>query len=367
MTAHSGAAVAVAMSGGVDSSVAALLLARDGYRVVGLTMRLFDQETAQLSPDTHRGCCSLEAVYRAQAVCRTLDLPHYTVNLVADFDRYVIGDFVAEYLEGRTPNPCVRCNTWLKWGLLFDKARALGCDYLATGHYAKIEVRGGETWLLRAEDRSKDQAYALWGIPRERLARTLLPLGGLTKSRVREIAAELDLRTARTPESQEICFIPDRDYGGFLARRRPDLPVEQPGEMLEREGDTLRPAGRHRGYHHYTVGQRKGLGGGFDEPRFVLETDPRDNRVIIGRRGALAREAFTVDQPNWLIEPPAQPLPVEVQIRYRSPAVSGRVEPDGDRVRVRLDRPAEAVAPGQSAVFFQGDRVLGGGRIIQVI
>lgn len=355
------------MSGGVDSSVAAALLARQGYRVIGLTMKLFDQGSALL-PESHRGCCSLDAIYRAQAVCKALDIPHYSLDFRNDFDRCVIADFTAEYLAGRTPNPCIRCNTLLKWGLLFDKARALGCDYLATGHYAKIIDDGGEPHLLRAADPSKDQSYALWGIPRDRLACTLLPLGGLTKPEVRRIAAELGLKSAHTPESQEICFIPEGHYAAFLQSRDPGLASGfKPGEMLEEDENGLQAIGSHSGYPYYTVGQRKGLGGGFAAPRYVLRVEPASNRVIIGAKERLLEKNFRVDQVNWLIPVPDRPLQAQIQIRYRSPATNGTVIPYNDQCVVELDQPAEAVAPGQSAVFYQGDRVIGGGRIVEVI
>ncbi len=365
--------VAVAMSGGVDSSVAAALLTRRGLRVIGLTMQLFDRRTgAEDYPE--RGCCSLDAVQRAEAVCHTLNIPHYTVNMINDFKHYVIDDFVDEYITGRTPNPCVRCNTFLKWGRLFRKARMLGCRYLATGHYARIQHAGTETRLLRALNPEKDQSYALWGIPREELAYTLFPLGELRKQEVRRIAAELGLKSADTPESQEICFIPKGNYADFLREKRPDFFRNLGrGELCEEKDASLVPVGDHQGYPFYTIGQRKGLGGGFSSPRYVLRLDVELNRVVIGERYRLFKRRFVADQLNWLIFDPKGEIRADVQVRYRSPAfpatvriLSGDESGAGERVEVTFDEPVEAVAPGQSAVFYQGDRVIGGGRILDV-
>ncbi len=355
------------MSGGVDSSVAAALLVRQGFQAVGLTMKLFDAESACLPP-SHRGCCSLEAIYRAQAVCQSLGIPHYALDLTADFDRFVIHDFMNEYLAGRTPNPCVRCNSILKWGILYEKAQALGCQFIATGHYAQILVGDEDVQLRRAVDPAKDQSYALWGIPRERLKKSLFPLGGLTKTEVRRIASELNLKSANTPESQEICFIPEGHYADFLKNRAPDqFTGLEYGEMIEENAYGLKSAGEHAGYPFYTVGQRKNLGGGFPEPRYVLRVEPENNRVVIGSKEKLLESTFRTDQVNWLIEAPVESMHAQIQIRYRSPAVAGRIIPEKNGCIIALDSPAEAIAPGQSAVFYQGDRVIGGGRIVEVI
>lgn len=355
------------MSGGVDSSVAAALLVEQGYRVIGLTMKLYDHDSASIGSDDVRGCCNLDSIHRAQAVCRTLEIPHYSIDLISEFKQYVINDFISEYISGRTPNPCIRCNTYLKWGSLFEKACLLNCDLMATGHYARIELADGEYQCWRAADGNKDQAYALRGIPRARLAQTILPLGILSKPRVRQIAATLGLKTANTPESQEICFIPEGDYAEFLARQIPEImgPLKQ-GELVEETEGGDRVAGRHAGYPLYTIGQRKGLGGGFSEPRYVLRTDPQTNQVIIGRRERLMRRIFRVDQANWLIPVPEDTLRAEVQIRYRSPALPAVIRVEQGGLVVELDQPAEAVTPGQSAVFFWGNRLLGGGRIVAV-
>jgi tRNA-specific 2-thiouridylase len=357
--------VAVAMSGGVDSSVAAALLQRRGYRVVGLTMKLFAEQLNARTPVSLRSCCNLDALYRAQSVCRTLEIPHYALDMTSYFNDYVVEDFISEYLQGRTPNPCVRCNTYLKWGFLFEKARAIGCDYLATGHYAQVKRIADEYQLLRAYDTQKDQSYALWGIPPERLSKTLLPLGDLSKPQVRKLAAELNLKTADTPDSQEICFIPEGEYPEFLERHSPEAAQRfSPGELCEEDSTgQLKRVGSHSGYHRYTIGQRKGLGGGNPEPRYVLRVEPDANRVVIGKRELLRRSSFPVERPNWLIPEPEDSIRCEVQIRYRAESVPGRVIRQKDRWLVQLDAQAEAVTPGQSAVFYQGMRVLGGGII----
>lgn len=357
--------VAVAMSGGVDSSMAAALLQQRGYRVVGLTMKLFAEQLNARSPVALRSCCNLDALKRAQSVCRTLNIPHYSMDMTSYFNRYVIEDFVSEYLQGKTPNPCVRCNTYLKWGILFEKARAIGCEYLATGHYAQVKQISGEYQLLRAEDSRKDQSYALWGIPTDRLPHTLLPLGDLNKSQVRKLAAELNLKTAYTPDSQEICFIPEGGYTEFLETHSPSAAQRSSaGELFEEDfSGNLKRVGIHNGYLRYTVGQRKGLGGGYPEPRYVLRVEPDTNRVIIGGRELLRKSSFFVERTNWLISEPKDSIQCEVQIRYRADVVHGRVIRQKSCWLVELDGYAEAVTPGQSAVFYQGMRVLGGGII----
>ncbi len=367
--------VAVAMSGGVDSSVAAALLVQSGYEVIGLTMKLFDRSTTGVDVQSERGCCNLEAIHRAQSVCHTLNIPHHSIDLMDDFKDYVIEDFINEYIDGRTPNPCVRCNAYLKWGSLFQKARMVGCDILATGHYARIEKVGGEYRLLRASNRDKDQSYALWGIPLEKLSDTILPLGTLRKQQVRKIAADLGLKSAETPESQEICFIPDGHYAEFIKTHRPDFFQSLPtGElMMEEEGELIK-IGEHPGYPFYTVGQRRGLGGGHPEPQYVLRVDPELNRVVIGGKGKLFTRSLTVDQLNWLIPVPDRPIHAQVQVRYRSTDSPAKITPIGNSGQpgtnyctVQFDHAVEAVAPGQSAVFYRKNRLIGGGRILNVL
>ncbi len=366
--------ILVAMSGGVDSSVAAALLHRAGHQVVGVTMKTFCyEETAGPT----RTCCGLDGILDAKRVADRLGIPHYVFDVEEEFTRDVIDDFVGEYARGRTPNPCVRCNSNTKFRDLLQRGRALGCDAIATGHYVRIRHPGGEEpRLLRGADRGKDQAYFLWGLPREILPLLRFPLGGLTKPEVRERARELGLVTAEKPESQEICFVPSGDYREFLAQRlRPRHPALEPGKVVTLEGEVV---GEHTGYAGFTVGQRKGLGGGFPEPLFVLEIRPETREVVVGPREALVSGAMTVEGVHWLTATPPEPgTPLQVQIRHRAAGVPAVVEPgDGDPtppgegsgppgpvLRIRFQEPQRAVTPGQSAVLFQGDRVLGGGRI----
>ncbi len=358
----------MAMSGGVDSSVAAALLVEQDFRVIGLTMKLLDRAVLDAENPSDRGCCSLDSIYRAQAICEGLNIPHYSLDMTYDFNQYVISDFISEYISGRTPNPCIRCNSFLKWGVLYEKARKLGCDYLATGHYARIEQSGGEYHLLRAKDASKDQSYALWGIPQEKLAGTLLPLGALTKKEVRRLAAKMGLKSAATPDSQEICFIPQGHYSDFITKRTVKGNNSlTPGDLVERINGEERGVGSHSGYLNYTIGQRKGLGGGFAQPRYVLSIEPESNCIIIGPREELFEKVFCIDQLNWLTGIPTAPLKAEIQIRYRATTVSGTIIPQGDIAEVHLDQPAEAITPGQSAVLYAGNRLLGGGRIMRIL
>ncbi|TKJ39826.1 tRNA 2-thiouridine(34) synthase MnmA [candidate division LCP-89 bacterium B3_LCP] len=363
------------MSGGVDSSVTAALLKDQGYDVVGLTMKLFDKE---LIPDvfsSERGCCNIDAIGRARSVCHLLGIPHYPLDFAEDFFNFIVEDFIDEYLSGRTPNPCIRCNSYLKWGKLFDKAKMLGCDKIATGHYARIAEDSGSFKLLRANSRYKDQSYALWGIPRDRLADTLLPLGTYSKTQVRKVASRLKLKSAETPESQEICFVPDGHYVDFLKEQKPQFFADLGSGELVCEGDEgLQKLGEHPGFPHYTVGQRKGLGGGFPDPRYVIRIEPESNRVVIGAKEKLYARTFHVDQVNWLIPVPAGEVEADVQIRYRSGAFPAVISPlkDSDnedkRWKVEFTEPVEAITPGQSAVFyFNDERLIGGGRIREVL
>ena len=346
------------MSGGVDSSVAAAVLLGAGYEVVGATMKLLDLPDESYGD---RGCCSLDAVRRAQAVCRRLGIPHYTLNFVADFAREVVAPFVAEYAAGRTPNPCLRCNMVVKWGELLRRARGAGCECLATGHYARVEH--ADRWLLRrGRDAAKDQSYALYGLSQESLAATLLPLGELTKPEVRRLAARLGLPTADTAESQDICFIPAGDYREFLRERIPF----RPGPVVDEQGRVL---GEHEGLAAYTVGQRKGirLGGG-GEPLFVLAKDCAENRLIVGPRERLARRELEVAEVNWLSRPAPEieeTIQAQVELRYRGTPIPAEITAEpGNRARLQLAAHDQAVTPGQAAVWYEGDLLLGGGTIV---
>ena len=347
--------VLVAMSGGVDSSVAAALLVRQGYDVVGVTMKLFHDGGDV--PD--RPCCSLDSVNDARRVAESLGIPHYVLNLQDAFGHDVLQDFVAEYAAGRTPIPCVRCNTFTKFRDLLHKADAIDAAYIATGHYARV----ADGRLLRGRDDNKDQTYFLWGIERAVLERMILPVGEMTKAETRAVARELGLLTAEKAESQEICFVPDGDYVKVLERELPaDAPALAPGPIVTSDGTVV---GTHDGFARFTVGQRRRLPGGSSEPMFVVALRPADRAVVIGPREELLGRGLVARGVNWLVaEAPAAGSAVQVRIRHRSRLVPGTVlRVDGTEIEVALDEAVNAITPGQSVVFDDGDVVLGGGVI----
>ncbi|HEV2147116.1 MAG TPA: tRNA 2-thiouridine(34) synthase MnmA [Longimicrobiaceae bacterium] len=353
--------VLVAMSGGVDSSVAAALLVEEGHEVVGVTMKTFcysdDVE------GTGKTCCGLEGIMDARRVADRLGIAHYVFDVEREFTRDVIDDFVAEYAAGRTPNPCVRCNGNTKFRDLLRRGEMLGCDAIATGHYARMGTdRRGNAVLLRGVDEKKDQSYFLWALPPELLPKLMFPLGELTKPEVRARARELELATAEKPESMEICFVPTGNYVDVLEQRLgADHPALAPGKLVTPGGETL---GEHAGYARYTVGQRKGLGGGRGLPLYVIGTRPEKREVVVGTAEQLHRTDVRIGELNWLAEPPAPGDELRVQIRHRAPAVGARVaERTGDVVSLEFHQAQGAVTPGQSAVMFRDDVVLGGGRI----
>ena len=350
------ARVLVAMSGGVDSSVAAALLVRQGYDVVGVTMKLFE-DGAEL-PD--RPCCSLDATSDARRVAEQLGIPHYVLNMVDHFGRDVIADFVAEYARGRTPIPCVRCNTFTKFSDLVAKADGIDAQYVATGHYARAVA--GE--LHRGADDNKDQTYFLWGINRAVVTRLLLPVGEMTKAETRAVARELQLpRVADKAESQEICFVPDGDYVQILRRELgDDAPALSPGRIVTTTGDVV---GEHEGFARYTIGQRRGLPGGSADPMYVVALRPETREVVVGSRDALLGTRLSASGVNWLVgTPPHVGDEVQVRIRHRAPLAPAVVDAITDEaVSVTLHTPVSAITPGQSAVLYDGTRVLGGGFI----
>lgn len=351
--------VLVAMSGGVDSSVAAALLKEEGHDVVGVTMKTFCYSG---TPGHGKTCCGLDGIADARRVAVALDIPHYVFDVEEDFTRDVIDDFVAEYAQGRTPNPCVRCNSNTKFRDLLERGRALECDAIASGHYVRWREGPDGAELHRGKDRGKDQSYFLWGLPRGMLPTLRFPLGDLTKPQVRDRARALALATAEKPESQEICFVPSGDYRDLLHRRLgPVHPALQPGPLVDREGNVV---GEHAGYAGFTVGQRKGLGGGFHEPMFVLEVRPATREVVVGTREELFARGVEVGELNWLADEPVPGMRLRVQLRYRAQDVAAVVTAAGTTVSLDLEEEVAAVTPGQSAVFFQGERVLGGGRIV---
>lgn len=353
-----GARVLVAMSGGVDSSVAAAILMEHGCDVVGVTMKLHG-DGADV-PD--RPCCSLDATSDARRVCEKLGIPHYVTNLVDHFSHDVLDDFVQEYARGRTPIPCVRCNTFTKFRDLLHKADAIDAPWLATGHYARIGHRHGQAVMVRGLDTGKDQSYFLWGIDRPVLDRLVLPIGAQTKAETRDIARRFGLRTAEKIESQDICFVPDGDHVRVIAEHLgADAPALQPGPLRLASGEII---GEHQGFARFTIGQRKGLPGGFAEPMFVVEIVPSERAVVVGPREALLGRGVEARELNWLAEAPPVGAQVQVQVRNRarpSPATIVRVDPQG--IELALDEAVQAISPGQSLVVFDGDVVLGGGII----
>lgn len=353
--------VLMAMSGGVDSSVAAALLLEQGFEVIGVTMQLWAVDLPY-GEEVEGGCCSLGAVEDARAVAGKLGIPYYVLNFHDQFQKQVIDNFADEYLAGRTPNPCIVCNNLLKFGGLLDKARALGAHYVATGHYARVgsHPESGRSLLMKGKDSSKDQSYVLYGLTQEQLARTLFPLGEFTKPAIRQKAAELGLKVATKPDSQEICFVPDQDYARFIADYRPG--EMRPGKICDTAGTIL---GEHSGIANFTIGQRKGLGIAAGTPLYVTAIRPETNEVVVGTNEQVMAAGLFAGSLNWIAVPDLEgTMAVEVKIRYSARPVPAFIEPDrGGRVAVRFEQPQRAVTPGQAAVFYRGDLVIGGGMI----
>ncbi|MBI4296335.1 MAG: tRNA 2-thiouridine(34) synthase MnmA [Chloroflexi bacterium] len=354
------ARVVVAMSGGVDSSVAAALLKQDGYEVIGVTMQIWPSDKAE--PETVRfgGCCGIGAVEDAKRVAYRLGIPHYVMNFREVFAQKVIADFCQEYRRGRTPNPCIRCNQHIKFAALLDRAKELGAYFVATGHYAIIDTVGGRYVLSKGADLSKDQSYVLYTLTQQQMERTLLPVGGLTKTEVRSIARELDLPVANRPESQEICFVPNDDYGGFLRER--GVGTISPGPITDKRGKVL---GQHSGIVYYTIGQRRGLGIGTAGPLYVTDIDPVRNVVVVGTKDETYRGELTASELNWItVTRLENPVSLKAKIRYRHPEAEAEIIPiGGEKVRVKFKEPQMAITPGQAVVFYEGNNVVGGGVI----
>jgi tRNA-specific 2-thiouridylase len=360
--------VVVAMSGGVDSSVAAALLVRQGYDVVGITLKTYRYEDVGGNDGNESSCCSLDGINDARAVAARLGFPHYVLDFSGRFEQEVIAPFVAGYLAGNTPNPCVLCNRTIKWEELLRKAEALGASCVATGHYARLrrDERSGRWWIARGRDEGKDQSYALWMLTQDSLSRSLFPLAELTKAEVRDLAQTMGLGIAGKGESYEICFIPDNDYGRFLRERVPGLEGAVNGGEMVREGKVI---GTHKGYPFYTIGQRRGLGLAAGEPLYVTKIDRERNAVHLGTAPALFHRGVFARTVN-LMKHDRLPdgFEADLRIRYKDAGGRGRVwmERDG-RLRVEFDEPRRAPAPGQSVVLYEGDDLLGGGIIEEVI
>jgi tRNA-specific 2-thiouridylase len=364
--------IAVAMSGGVDSSTAAAMLRQEGHPIIGLTMQLWNQRRLAghegMQESVQGRCCSIDDVYDARRVAEHLGIPYYVVNHEERFERDVVRPFVSEYLAGRTPIPCSLCNNHLKFDQLLIVARQIGAEKVATGHYARVEFDAGRgRWLLkRPADRAKDQTYFLFGLTQEQLSRTLFPLGDMSKAEVREAARRFGIASAEKPESQEICFVPGGDYKRFieayLAEQGEDAP-EAAGQLVTATGEAL---GEHSGVHNFTVGQRKGLGVAKGSPLYVIQINQQSQQVVVGAEADLYSKTLRANQLNWIaIDRLEEPMHVEVKIRHRHEPASATIEmtaPDG--VTAAFDQPQRAITPGQAAVFYDGDLVLGGGWIV---
>ncbi len=351
------------MSGGIDSSLAAVLLHEQGYEVIGMTMKTWDYASSGSTGKKETGCCSLDSINDARAIAVDLGFPHYILDIRAEFGDYVIDYFTDEYMAGRTPNPCVLCNTHIKWDALLKRADKLGCQYIATGHYANIRQENGRYVISKGKDHHKDQSYVLWGVSQDNLARTLLPLGNLLKSEIRQMAMERGfVELVKKSESYEICFIPDNDYRSFLRRRLPNLEAEVgQGNFVLQDGTIL---GKHNGYPFYTVGQRKGLGIAHKVPLYVLEIRKETNEVVLGEREELGRDGMTVRKISLQKYPKIEgDLEVIAKVRVHDVGTPATIRQQGDTITALFHEPVEAIAPGQSAVFYQGDDVVGGGWI----
>jgi tRNA-specific 2-thiouridylase len=356
--------VLVAMSGGLDSSVAAALLHHDGYEVVGITMKTWDYAHSG-GTQKETGCCSLESINDARELAVQLGFPHYIIDIREEFGDFVINNFVDEYLAGRTPNPCVMCNTHIKWEALLRRADRLGCQWIATGHYANIhQTEDGRYYVSRGLDDGKDQSYVLWGVTQACLARTIFPVGHMTKSDIRQLARDWGfVNLANKPESYEICFIPDNDYRGFLRRQKPGLDAELQGGFFKTSDG--RVVGQHDGYPFYTIGQRKGLPA-MGEPYYVTRLEPETNTVFIGKEIELLEQTCTVRGLNLLKyqELPPDGIQAIVKIRYRDSGTPALVYPDGPgRATIIFEQPVKSITPGQSAVIYEGNHVVAGGWI----
>lgn len=354
--------VVVGMSGGVDSSVAAYLLKKEGYDVIGVTMQIWQDEEEDIAEE-NGGCCGLSAVDDARRVAQFLNIPYYVMNFKKEFEAKVIDYFVEEYLCGRTPNPCIACNRYVKWESLLKRSLDIGADYIATGHYARVEkLENGRFAICNSVTAAKDQTYALYNLTQDQLEHTLMPVGAYAKDEIRQIALELGLPVAHKPDSQEICFIPDNDYAGFIDKKAKSR-VPDPGNFVTADGEIL---GRHKGITHYTIGQRKGLELSMGHPVFVKEIRPESNEVVIGEGKDVFKRELICDHINYMgMADLPEPRKVTAKIRYAHKGTSCSIEKiDEHKIRCIFDEPVRAITPGQAVVFYEDNYVLGGGTII---
>ena len=353
--------VVIAMSGGVDSSVAAALLKDEGYNLIGITMKTWGYDDI---PEKDSGCCSLETIYSARNVAQNLGFNHYTLDFTEKFNEVVISNFISEYLKGNTPNPCVLCNKSIKWGALLEKAESLGADYIATGHYAKVNLNenSGRYYVSVAEDRKKDQSYALWRVSQYALSKTLFPLGKYDKTEIRKLAREIGLKPADTPDSQEICFVPNDNYRDLIELRNPGLNEKlSGGDLIYNE----KKIGEHKGYPYYTIGQRHGLNVAVGKRLYVSKIDADNNVIFVDDVESLFNSEFVTKEINlMLMEKIEKPIKAKVKIRYNDIGHNAVIEQtETDQIKVIFEQPQKAITPGQSAVFYEGDDLIGGGII----
>lgn len=354
--------VLIAMSGGIDSTVAAMLLQEQGYDLVGVTYRTFDS-ISKGCMEKEKGCCSVDSLFEAKRMAQDLGFEHHILDIRQEFKDTVITNFIDEYLRGRTPNPCVVCNSTIKWGKIIETADELGCQYVSTGHYARIGHQNGRWYLRKGADESKDQTYFLWTLTQENLARTIFPLGELTKPEVRRIALEHGYeKLSKKVESQEICFIPENDYRAFLAEHVENYTEKYgPGDFTDTQGNKL---GTHKGYPNYTIGQRKGLGIALGQPMFVVAIHPENNIVVLGTKDELQGKTFYAGKINLMkYATIPEGLEVTAKIRYRNQGGKASLYPEGDRIRVVFHEEMDSITPGQSAVFYENEDMVGGGII----
>jgi tRNA-specific 2-thiouridylase len=356
--------VLVAMSGGIDSSVTALMLHEQGYEVIGITMKTWDYASSGGTRKT-TGCCSLDDINDARGLAVQLGFPHYILDIREEFGEYIIDNFVEEYLAGRTPNPCVLCNTHIKWDALLRRANQLDCEFIATGHYAQVREENGRSVISKGLDENKDQSYVLWGLKQESLKRTIFPCGQFSKPQIRQMAMDYGFESiAKKAESYEICFIPDNDYRGFLKRKVEGLEEKvNGGNFIDKQGKVL---GQHEGYPFYTIGQRKGLGIALGKPAFVTAIHPETNTVTLGEEEDLFTQTMKIRDVNMVKYAQLdEPMEVLTKIRYKDRGAFSRIEQEGNTVGVTFFEPVSAVTPGQSAVFYEGNDLVGGGFILR--